>query len=732
MSRATPIRDQGARTDEGWTLLRDVGLDYFDGAEDEMLALLRESRDVSATSAELVERAANWTQRYNVHPARANVVRALEIPEDAVVLEIGAGCGAVTRYLGERCRIVDALEPVAARARVARERTRDLDGVEVFVGMLEDVPAEPTYDVVVVVGVLEWSSGGTADREPYVTFLRRIRDLLTPGGSLVLAIENKLGVKYLAGAAEDHTGLPFDGVEGYPRRARARTFSRAELESMFVEAGLAPSTRVAFPDYKITRTVLDPDAFPYGASSLVHRIPEFPSPDWFGTSVPGPDEGLLWKSLAEAGLATESGNSFVVVATRGDAVSPLWPDDRAAIYFTPERRAAFDVVTDVRAHGDVVRLDRASDDRHRVVDGIRVAPTTAHYVPGRDFLEVFVDTQDARSCALLQQWATLVAETSDAAADEDGAPLDLVPHNLVVDETDTVRLIDDEWRATGMTATDLLRRGAVALALRQRQSRPTRGAWEGVETWRDVVVAIGEAVGLDGRDWVDETLTREARFQATVLLPAVGSDRESFEESLVSSYRDALDSTVAGAATEAVSVAAVTSLQQENAELRAFADHLGDDITALRGEIARLERNESELRDEILRLGGVNSELTAEYDHVFADLHALLPESARQVDRLRTVEQQLREAQDEARSAEARAARERADHAAAVDELAALLESRWWRSTALVRALQSARGGVPAIGPRTAALSAPEIRHVVAQAGNSLSWRLTHPGRRAR
>ena len=93
---------------------------------------------------------------------------------------------------------------------------RDLSNVEVFVGSLDDVPAEPVYDLVVVVGVLEYVGEGSADLGPQRAFLRQIEGVLRPGGSLLLAIENKLGVKYLAGAGEDHTGKVYDSVEGYP------------------------------------------------------------------------------------------------------------------------------------------------------------------------------------------------------------------------------------------------------------------------------------------------------------------------------------------------------------------------------------------------------------------------------------------------------------------------------------------------------------------------------------
>src|SRR5690606_20406331 len=157
-------------------------------------------------------------------------------------------------------------EPMPDRARVARARSRDLPSVEVFVGTIEDVPREAVYDVVVVVGVLEYVGQGAAAPEPYAAFLRRCHDLLVDGGTLVLAIENPLGVKYLAGAVEDHTNRPFDSLEGYLLESPARTFTRRTLDAMLRTAGLAPSFYSAFPDYKLPRVVMADDLFEHAAA----------------------------------------------------------------------------------------------------------------------------------------------------------------------------------------------------------------------------------------------------------------------------------------------------------------------------------------------------------------------------------------------------------------------------------------------------------------------------------
>ena len=142
------------------------------------------------------------------------------------VLEIGCGCGPITRYLGERCGTVDSVEPMPARAAVAALRTRDLDSVQVLVGTLDDVPPSPPTTSSSSSACLEYVGPGHARPRPVRALPRAgATPSCATAARCVLAIENPLGVKYVAGAVEDHTNRPFDSLEGYALISPARTFT---------------------------------------------------------------------------------------------------------------------------------------------------------------------------------------------------------------------------------------------------------------------------------------------------------------------------------------------------------------------------------------------------------------------------------------------------------------------------------------------------------------------------
>ncbi len=511
----TGVRSLDVPVVDGCRLLTTETIDYSDGAEQRVFDLVSAAEDLSSTSDELAVQATTWAERYHLSTARSNLLRPFTLPDGAAVLEIGAGCGAITRLLGERCGTVDALEPVLSRARVARSRTRDLDHVEVFVGSLGDVPAEPAYDLVVVVGVLEYVGGGARELTAQAEFLRQIRTVLRPSGSLFLAIENRLGVKYLAGAGEDHTRVVFDGVEGYPAGAPVRTFSRSELTDLLCTAGLSPTFFSAFPDYKLTRTVLA-DQLYETEPSLAWRIPQFPSPDRSGVTARGVNEERLWRSLVADGAGAAFANSFVVIAAADRDPTELWPADRLAGYYQPDRRARYSTETLVVRGPEGVQFLRhpLRPATGEPDPSVGMALAASALVPGRDLLEELETADEDELARQLERW---VAIADVLAAESGGYALDGFPHNFVVGEDGELRVIDEEWGTSDLTREEFLARGAFVTAWKLGL-RTSPGRWP-VTNFRDLVVYLGGIMGLppDG-GWLAGAIAREAALESEILI----------------------------------------------------------------------------------------------------------------------------------------------------------------------------------------------------------------------
>ena len=107
---------------------------YNDGdiSEDYLLKVIKEASDVSTTSLQLRQAIKDWASEYHLSPARYNLLRPFNFNQEQKILELGCGCGAITRYLGEQGTQVEAIEGSARRARITANRCRDLDNVKVF------------------------------------------------------------------------------------------------------------------------------------------------------------------------------------------------------------------------------------------------------------------------------------------------------------------------------------------------------------------------------------------------------------------------------------------------------------------------------------------------------------------------------------------------------------------------------------------------------------------------
>ena len=123
----------------------------------------------------------------------------------------------MTGTLPKKAENVTCIELSYKRSLINAYRNRNSDKIEILVGNFEDIEPELTeeYDYIFLIGVLEYAGSYITRSEgnPYLAMLQMLIPHLAQGGEIVIAIENKYGMKYLAGCREDHTGKFYDGIE---------------------------------------------------------------------------------------------------------------------------------------------------------------------------------------------------------------------------------------------------------------------------------------------------------------------------------------------------------------------------------------------------------------------------------------------------------------------------------------------------------------------------------------
>ncbi len=288
---------------------------YSDGdVENTILDIVKESAGIpkeerTAFLEKKIEEKNDWAVLYHLSEIRKNILEWYDIRDDATVLEIGAGCGAVTGVLCEKAKEVTCIDLSKRRSMINAYRNTDYDNLTIYVGNFKDIKLDRKFDYVTLIGVLEYSIYYVGGDNPFMDMISRAKDYLAPGGKLIIAIENKYGLKYWAGAAEDHTGKRFDGITGYDGVDIVRTFSRETLEKMLMDSGFEKTSfYYPVPDYKMPLEVYSDKRLPKkGSIKSVSANYDRERFLYF-------DEVKAFDSICEDGLFPTFANSFLVVA----------------------------------------------------------------------------------------------------------------------------------------------------------------------------------------------------------------------------------------------------------------------------------------------------------------------------------------------------------------------------------------------------------------------------------
>jgi SAM-dependent methyltransferase len=479
---------------------------------DRLVALLDSVDDLSSSSDAIAALCTDWLTHYHLSSTRANVLRALPLPSDAVVLELGAGGGAVTRFLAESFASVEAWEPDEGLAMVASRRCADLDAAQVHAGWIDDIPTGRAYDLVVALDVLGEIERHGGDLEQLVAWCR---SRLTPDGVLVIGADNADGVRFLAGSAtprrrDDDSHRP-------PRIARDR------LDETVRSQGLVTTVLSAFPDHRDAQVLFDHESLASLAPQLLEALPHFPSPSYDG-SAPGSQEGMLWSTALAAGAGRHSSNGLVVVASAGGARPAA-----VATYWSQGRRAALSATNSVVVEHDEVVVRRARTFPAAPEDDcpLSLRPHTEPMLRGTTMPSELARVDDlAAAAALLRAWTTLVdSSVHDGAA----VPWDLIPRNVMVLESGELAPFDQEWEL-GATAADVdavVTRGAFWLAydLLFDHGRPAWLCGETVGQAADFILRLVRPAAP--ARWIESFAENEADLMSYIWPVPAGRSRSS-------------------------------------------------------------------------------------------------------------------------------------------------------------------------------------------------------------
>lgn len=448
-------------------------ISYSDGdnIEQNIYEIISNADDLSVLSTELRNHCVDWPTVYHLGSERANILRPFEnLLKGADVLEIGAGCGAITRFLGECGANVLALEGSIRRAKIARSRTRDLDNVTVLAEKFANFETEHKFDVITLIGVLEYANLFTTSDTPTKTMLEDVYNYLKPNGKLIIAIENQLGLKYFAGAPEDHKWNVMYGIEGRYTKYDPETFGKHKLQSILKSAKFNSQQFFApFPDYKTANSIVCESAyqntsFNAAAFAIENTLKDLQLPNHLLFS-----QEKTWKVVHDNNLGLELANSFLIVASPEENSPLVVESNYLAFHYSTSRVKKFCKQSHFISEGDggikVKTYRLATEFNNKEENGLLINNIQAEndYVVGTSLNEKISQIISSDYWLLddfiniLKKYLAFVYgiknkgphdfDSEWLAGTVSGSLIDCIPQNILVSDSDSEvwRLIDQEW-----------------------------------------------------------------------------------------------------------------------------------------------------------------------------------------------------------------------------------------------------------------------------------------------
>lgn len=321
---------------------------YSDGKIEEILLEAAKNNSMD----ELLHTSNNWAVLYHCSDIRENLLDWYPFNTEGSLLEIGSGCGALTGLFAQKVKNVTCIELSERRSLINAYRNQQYNNVSILLGSFEDIKITEKYDYITLIGVWEYAGLYVASDEPYMDMLKIVKRYLKPNGKLLIAIENRMGLKYWNGALEDHTGIRYSGLNDYINEKKVRTFSKPELEKILKEVGFSNyKFYYPNPDYKLPDAIYSDEKLPLPGEIRNYRM-DFDNPRVYNFN-----DATVVDQLCDDEMFAYFSNSFLVEC--GENYSDV-------IYakYNRIRKKQFCIATIIskEAESRVVRKKALSDD----------------------------------------------------------------------------------------------------------------------------------------------------------------------------------------------------------------------------------------------------------------------------------------------------------------------------------------------------------------------------------
>jgi SAM-dependent methyltransferase len=434
-----------------WQLKEQEFFNYSDGDNEENYIL--ETVKNSTEQSYLNSRIKDWPSDYHLTEKRKHLLEIFDFNEEATVLEVGCGCGAISAYIGNKFKSLSCVEGSPRRAEITALRTKKFKNVQVITAPFQKLKFTKKFDIIFCIGVLEYSPLFVKEDNPFKAMVDNFSNLLTENGTLVIAIENKLGLKYFSGANEDHAGRPYEGIEGYPKQGhKFTTFGKSELSKLLNDSSFKSLEYfLPFPDYKLPDLVISENIIKrYENINFGEIVAQFQSSSDYFHEKTCFDKSLAWLEVGNNHLIPELANSFLVVASKSNEQKNVNSKTDIMFWSSNKRKPGYKTIAYSQINNDKIKIIKEHIDNSIEDSYLKLRLNETEWVNGYSIAtswhkNIYKISFDCFASQVLN-WQKLLGLPPVFNNNENvpGNMIDVMPWNII-DENGSLKVIDQEW-----------------------------------------------------------------------------------------------------------------------------------------------------------------------------------------------------------------------------------------------------------------------------------------------
>lgn len=173
-----------------------------------------------------------------VSPLRKILFEWYPFKQDCNILEIGGNVGELTGFFCEAGRSVFSIEPNDARREILQQRCEKYGNLRAENIQFKEIPKLGVFDYIIIHNCFGYLKKYFSTSDTYVDFFKMLYSSLNAGGRILIATNNRIGLKYLSGAVEEYTGKMYSGINNFDGYNQVRTFTKMELTAILERAGI--------------------------------------------------------------------------------------------------------------------------------------------------------------------------------------------------------------------------------------------------------------------------------------------------------------------------------------------------------------------------------------------------------------------------------------------------------------------------------------------------------------